>query len=198
MPSIYENFDGHEAIEVLSEKFGLKPQTKQEFLPRLRECPNVTCKELNIPDAPFCVKCRVPLTVAGHIEQGHQKEKEMQALRNEMVQSKQEIKDRFQAYEDKMAEFIHDIQSRLNQEETSRPYRHLMLDKMREILDRTAPGWFQEVFGPKASRLSPEANEKIKEWLKILNPQIDAENREREVEIQNQRKVLMDSMGTNV
>ena len=78
-----------------------------------------------------------------------------------------------------MAEFIHDIQSRLSQQETSRPYRHLMLDKMREILDRTAPGWFQEIFGLEAHRLSPEAHEKIDEWLKILTPQIEAENRER-------------------
>ena len=75
-----------------------------------------------------------------------------------MVQSKQEIKDRFQAYESKMAEFVHDIQSRLNQEETSRPYHDLMLDKMREILDRMALGWFQEVFGPKAHRLTPKAH----------------------------------------
>jgi len=92
-----------------------------------------------------------------------------------------------------MAEFVHDIQSRLNQEETSRPYRGLM-DKMREILDRTAPGWFQEVFGPNAHRLTPTAREKIEEFKKILTSQIDAENRQRDLEIQKQRKVLMDSM----
>jgi hypothetical protein len=49
-----------------------------------RECPNVTCKELNTPDAPFCAKCGVPLTVAAHIEQGHQKDQEMQQLKERM------------------------------------------------------------------------------------------------------------------
>ena len=74
-----------------------------------------------------------------------------------------------------------------------------MPDKMREILDRTAPGWFQEVFGPNAHRLTPEVHKKIDGWLKILTPQIEAENREREVEIQKRHKVLMDSMDcTNV
>ena len=36
MASMYENFDGHEAAEVLAESFGLAPQTKQQSLPRLR------------------------------------------------------------------------------------------------------------------------------------------------------------------
>ena len=63
-----------------------------------------------------------------------------------------------------------------------------------------APGldWFHEVFGPKANRLTPEAHEKIEEMLKILTPQIDADNRQRNLELQKQHKALMDSMGTNV
>src|SRR5215469_3840043 len=85
MPSIYENFDGHEAAEVLAEKFGLKPQTKQEFLPRLRECPNVTCKELNTPDAPLCAKCRVPLTVPGFMEQDKKKNDEIYEMKEQML-----------------------------------------------------------------------------------------------------------------
>jgi hypothetical protein len=85
MPSIYENFDGHEAIEVLSEKFGLKPRTKQEFLPRLREYPNVACNELNTPDAPFCVKCRVPLTVPGFMEQDKKKSHEIYEMKEQML-----------------------------------------------------------------------------------------------------------------
>jgi hypothetical protein len=97
-----------------------------------------------------------------------------------------------------MAEVVHDLQSRLNQEEVSRPYRDFMLDKMMEILDRAAPGWFQEVYGPAAHRLAPEDKEKIQEMLKILTPQIDAENRQRDLELQKQKKVLIDSMGTNV
>jgi len=52
MATVYENFDGHETAQLLAESFGLAPQNKQQ-LPRLRECPNVTCKELNTPEAPF-------------------------------------------------------------------------------------------------------------------------------------------------
>ena len=112
-----------------------------------------------------------------------------------MVQSKQEIKDRFQAYESQMADFIHDIQSSLNQAEIDRSSNKMIRDKMAEIIERVAPGfdWYHEVFGP-ANRLTPEVHKKIDEWLKILNPQIEAENREREVEIQKRHKVLMDSM----
>jgi hypothetical protein len=139
----------------------------------------------------------VPLTVAGHIKQAHQKEREMQALRNEMVQSKQEIKDRFQVYESKMAGFVHDIQARLNQEETSRSTSKLVMEEMREILDRVAPDWYQEVYGPHARRLTPEAHEKINEMLKYCTSQIDVENSQRDLELQKQHNVLIDSMGTN-
>ena len=84
--SFYHHYNGDEASKSLMSAFGIVP--RQQALPKMRECPNVTCKELNTPDAPFCVKCSVPLTVAGHIEQGHQKEKEMQALRNEILETK--------------------------------------------------------------------------------------------------------------
>jgi hypothetical protein len=141
----------------------------------------------------------VPLTVAGHIEQGHKNEKEMQALRNEMAQSKQEIKDQFQAYEAKMNEFVHDIQSRLNQEEVSRPYRSFRLNTMTEILDRTAPGWFDEVYGPgtSAHRLTPKGQEKIQQLLKEVTPLIEAENRQRDLELQKQRKILVKTLDLN-
>ena len=75
MPSNYRNYYGDEASKHLMISFGLEPQS-QKVLPKMRECPNVICKELNTPDTPFCVKCRVPLTVAGHIEQAHQKERD--------------------------------------------------------------------------------------------------------------------------
>lgn len=75
MPSNYRNYYGDEASNRLMESFGLAPVRNQK-LPKYKECPNVTCKELNIPDAPFCSKCRVPLTVVGYIEQGHQKERD--------------------------------------------------------------------------------------------------------------------------
>lgn len=84
MASTYENFDGHEAAQVLAESFGIVQHTKPLSLPRLRECPNVTCKELNTSDAPFCVKCRVPLTVAGYMEHDKQKDHEVKELKERM------------------------------------------------------------------------------------------------------------------
>jgi hypothetical protein len=69
-----------------------------------------------------------------------------------------------------------------------------MLDKMKEILDRAAPGWFQGLHDPRASRLTPKAKEKIEELLKILTPKIDAENRQRDLELQKQRKILVKSL----
>jgi hypothetical protein len=115
-------------------------------------------------------------------------------LRQQMAQSKQEIRDQFQAYEAKMNEFVQDIQSRLNQEEVSRPYHNFMLDNMIEILDRAAPGWFQEVYGPKAHRLTPKGKEKIEELRKILTPLIEADNRQRDLELQKQRKILVKTL----
>jgi hypothetical protein len=58
-----------------------------------------------------------------------------------------------------------------------------MLDKMREILDRVAPGWFDEVYGPGAAahRLTPKAKEEIEELVKEITPQIEAENRQRDL-----------------
>jgi len=122
------------------------------------------------------------------------KDREIHELKEQMAQSKQEIKDRFQAYESKMAEFVHDIQVRLNQEETSRSTNKMVRDKMIEVLDRVVPSWFQEVYGPRADRLTPKQHEKVKESLKILSAQIDADDRQRDLELQRQRKVLMDSM----
>jgi hypothetical protein len=175
------------------EAFGIVP--KQRALPKMKECPNVTCKELNAPDAPFCVKCRIPLTVAAHIEEGHRKDQEILELKQQMAQSKQEIKDQFQAYDTKMNEFVHDIQSRLISE-VEQSDCDFMLDKMREILDRTAPGWFEEVYGPGAAahRLTPKAKEKMKKLLEEITPLIEAENRQRDLEIQKQYKILMNTL----
>jgi hypothetical protein len=65
---------------------------------------------------------------------------------------------------------------------------------MIEILDHAAPGWFQEVYGPGARRLAPKDKEKIEELLKILTPQIDAENRQRDLELQKQHKILVKTL----
>ena len=113
-----------------------------------------------------------------------------------MLQSRQEIKDRFQEYESKMAEFVHDIQTSLRSEESKHEVSSLVMKKMREILDRVAPGWFDEVYGPGAAahKLTPKAREKVNEWIKILTAQIDDENRHRDLELQNRRKALEDSI----
>ena len=96
-----------------------------------------------------------------------------------------------------MAEFVHDIQSRLNQAEKSESSSSLVMEKMREILDRVAPDWFHEVFGPKANRFTPKTLEKMDEWLKILTSQINTDDRQRDLELHKKHKVLMDSMGTD-
>ncbi len=82
------------------------------------------------------------LEAAGHSTEAslQEKAKEIQALKEQMTQSRQQIKDQFQAYEAKMNEFVHEIQNRLNQGEVSRPYRNFRLKKMTEILDREVPG----------------------------------------------------------
>lgn len=83
MPSNYRNYYGDEVSKRLMISFGLEPQS-QKALPKMKECPNVSCKELNIPDAPFCVKCRVPLTVSGFMKQDRQKDQEMYELKEQM------------------------------------------------------------------------------------------------------------------
>ena len=80
MPSVYGNLAEDDAAKALAESYGLKPEVEQEPIPKLRQCPNVTCEEMNNPDAPFCAKCRVPLTVSGFMEQDIQKEQEMVRL----------------------------------------------------------------------------------------------------------------------
>jgi small-conductance mechanosensitive channel len=200
MPSNYRHYFGDEAINKLMVNFGLAGPQKQK-LPNYRECPNIICKEFNIPDAPFCVKCRVPLTVPGFMEQNKQKDLEMHELKQQMAQSKQEIKDQFQAYEDKIHEFVHDIQSSLNQEEKSRPSLtpgslNFMLKKMREILDHKAPGWYDQIFGPGASahRLTPKTQKKIEELLKEVTPLIEADNRQRDLALQKRREILVKTL----
>jgi hypothetical protein len=72
------------------------------------------------------------------------KDREIHELKEQMAQSKQEIKDRFQAYEAKMVDFVHDMQSRLNGAEMATSTRSLVMKEMTEKLDRVAPGWYQE------------------------------------------------------
>src|SRR5215831_13347498 len=131
------------------------------------------------------LEMRLYYVISG-LSKKRRRERGRHELKEQMAQSRLEIKDQFQAYEAKMNEFVHDIKSSLNQEEESRPSLNLMLDKMREILDSTAPGWFDGVFGPGASahRLTPKDQEKIEELLKEVTPLIEAENRQRDLELQ--------------
>jgi integrase len=84
MPSNYRNYYGDEASKRLMISFGLEPQS-QKVLPKTRECPNVSCKEFNTPDASFCVKCRVPLTVPGFMEQEKKKNHEIYEMKEQML-----------------------------------------------------------------------------------------------------------------
>jgi len=65
------------------------------------------CGYVNKLESKYCerVGCHYPQTQLALDEIKAAEEAKFQALRNEMVQSKQEIKDRFQAYESKMAEY---------------------------------------------------------------------------------------------
>jgi integrase/recombinase XerD len=86
MPAIYGHFYGNEAEELLAESFGLQ-EIKKESLPELRVCTNVNCKELNNPDAPFCTKCRSPLTVAGYMEEVNERDGKIARLEEMCKQS---------------------------------------------------------------------------------------------------------------
>jgi hypothetical protein len=195
----YVHLGGGEASNDLLKAKGMIKDDKHSvniLSPKI--CPNPNCKESNRPDAQFCYRCNFIISFEGYqksVEEHKRKEQEILELKDQMAQSKQEIKDRFQAYESKMAEFVHNIQTSLKSEETQHKVSSLVMAKMREILDRVAPDWYQEVFGPRANKLTPEAHKKVDEWHKILTAQIDAENSQRDLELQKQRKVLIDSMG---
>jgi len=75
----YQNYFGDEAADSLGAYFGVT-QRQPPKVPKQRQCPNVTCQELNTPEAPFCRRCRLPLTVAGHLE----REEEFKTLKEQM------------------------------------------------------------------------------------------------------------------
>jgi integrase/recombinase XerD len=193
----YLHLTGGEATNDLLRLKGVIKDKKQPInILQPKTCPS--CRELNKPDAHFCAKCNFIMSFEAYqkgMEERKKKDQEILELKEQMVQSKQEIKDQFQAYEAKMNEFVHDVQSRLISEE-EQSNRVFVMDKMREILDRTAPGWFDEVFGPGASahRLTPKGQEKIQQLLKEVTPLIDAENRQRDLELEERRKVLVNTL----
>jgi integrase/recombinase XerD len=87
MPAVYGHFYGNEAEELLAESFGVKSEIKKESIPELRVCTNINCKELNNPDAPFCTKCRSPLTVAGYMEEVNERDGKISRLEEMCKQS---------------------------------------------------------------------------------------------------------------
>jgi integrase len=91
----------------------------------------------------------------------------------ELKAQQQEIKDRFEAYESKMAEFIYDIKARLNLEN-----------------NKSQSELVEEVFSSDKIADNPRAK-KLKEQLRIYASKIDAEDRQRDLELQKQRKVLL-------
>lgn len=75
MSARYQHLAGGESNKYLGEKLGLvDSRSKQPKLPKLLECPIVTCRESNNPDTPFCIKCGYPLTVAGHMKKRNREE----------------------------------------------------------------------------------------------------------------------------
>ena len=75
----YQNYFGDEAADSLGAYFGVA-QRQPPKVPKERQCSNVNCQELNTPEAPFCKKCRIPLSVAGHLE----REQELAEMREQM------------------------------------------------------------------------------------------------------------------
>ena len=73
----YQNYLGDEASNSLGVYFGVA-QRQPPKVPKERQCPNVNCQELNTPEAPFCKKCRIPLS--GHLE----REGELAEMREQM------------------------------------------------------------------------------------------------------------------
>jgi len=128
------------------EAFGIVP--KQRALPKMKECPNVTCKELNAPDAPFCVKCRIPLTVVAHIEEGHRKDQEIHGLKDQMSHMMQT----FESYHGLAKE-------RMNQ----------MDDSIRFLTNQITK--YREQFGPRPLTEKERRNiDKFKKEIEALPP----------------------------
>jgi len=118
----YVHFGGGESMKDLLKAKGILKDEKQSInILQPKTCPH--CKEPNKPDAQFCFKCNFVMSFEAYqkgMEEREKKDHEIYELKQQMTQSKQEIKDQFQAYEAKMNEFVHDIQSRLNQKEASK------------------------------------------------------------------------------
>lgn len=169
MAARYEHFYGNEAEELLAESFGFKsgPEIKKESLPELGVCPNVNCKEPNNPDAPFCSKCRIPLSVAGHLE----REEEFKVLKEQMNKMQQMAESNYKSYE-KAKQEIDEYRKELEEKDERR-------DILFDMLDEKLPGWgenYHKLLGWGGKPLAKEARRKCKlllEQLKNAPPDTD-------------------------
>jgi hypothetical protein len=106
---------------------------------------------LNTPEAPFCKKCRIPLSVAGHLE----REQEITDLKGQMSKMQQGLKS--------VTEEVQIFYDRVKKEEQRR-------HKLDDILDKQPPGWAEpyltttELRGP----LTPEVRKKIQGLIEQL------------------------------
>jgi hypothetical protein len=93
----YEHLFQDDAEKRLAEALG-SGIVKREApkVPRHIECPK--CKYQNIPDAPFCTKCRIPLSVSGHVE----REQEFNEMKQRMAQMQQD----FESYDRKVKDAV--------------------------------------------------------------------------------------------
>lgn len=146
--SQYRHYYGNEAGKKLLESYGLAPQNQQS-IPKLRECPNVNCKELNNPDAPFCTKCRVPLTIAGYMEKGHEKDEKISSL------------------EKQMNEIMVTVKSNERQEKIERDLIRSQIKFRDAALNVIMPDWRLKYYN-EFHKLSDEELQKAKEFRKEL------------------------------
>jgi integrase/recombinase XerD len=139
MPSVYENLGEDDAAEALAESYGLV-KVEQETIPQLRQCPNVTCKEMNNPDAPFCAKCRVPLTVAGFMERENQMSQSNNVEVDRMKERMEAMEYQVHAFQDFMARNM-EVVSKLSDKDIQRIVEHR---KQIEQMNREGVGVFNE------------------------------------------------------
>ncbi len=175
MAARYEHFYGNEAEELLAESFGLKAEVKKESsnLLELRVCPNVNCGEPNNPDAPFCIKCRVPLTVTGYME----KEKESLEMKEQMNKIQQQLKSSLElsskqnimigdvmSMYDKLKDDYNDLKGLLAK---SMSTTKTVFGRMEELESDMRGGLLIKLGkGPGDARLTPEEERKVMELIK--------------------------------
>jgi integrase/recombinase XerD len=153
---VYQNYLGDEAANSLGAYFGVPEakQTNKPKLPKQRQCPNINCQVLNTPEAPFCTKCRIPLTVPGHME----REQEFKDLKEQVNQMGQELKS-WEGIAEKMKVYV-DMQKK---------EKESLETRLRRYIDEHS--WYVNRFG-----LSEPYRKKIEEFREKLKDLPDSDN----------------------